>query len=93
MRRASRTIDSLSRLSGGAYDDRFAAFVALLARPDPPDLKGRGHHYTYARDRRRDPDTIKRDLGTAYVEWCRQDHVDLSCVVSVQRQPRFKVVR
>lgn len=67
--------------------DRLAAFVALLAQPDPPEL-ARGYRYTQPRDPRRDPDMIKRDLGTAYVAHRRQDRgADLSCVVSVRRQP------
>lgn len=41
------------------------------------------------------PDILKRDLGTAYVAWRRQEHKegDISCVVSVRRWPRLKVVR
>lgn len=69
------------------------ALVALLALPDPPELTGRGYHYTVARDPRRDPDLIKRDLGTAYVAWRRQDHADGSGVVSVRRHPLQLVKR
>lgn len=73
---------------------RVEALIALLALPDPSDLRGRGYHYTYARDPRRDPEEIKRDLGTAYVTHRRQEHgADISCVVSVRRWPALKMVR
>ena len=68
------------------------AFAVLLARPDPPDLVGRGRHYTCTRDTRRDPWQIKRALGMAYVEHQRQAWTggDISCVVSVRRMKMVK---
>lgn len=74
-------------------DDRAAALIALLALPDSPCLVGRGYHSTCPRDPRRDPELIKRDLGTAYVEWRRQDHADGSAVVSVRRSLRLRMVQ
>lgn len=68
---------------------RAQALALLLAQPDEPCLH-RGYHYTQPRDPKRDPDVIKRDLGTAYVSHRRQDLQsggDISCVVSVRRQP------
>lgn len=66
---------------------RAEALAALLALPDPPELIGRGRHYTYARDPRRDSWQIKRELATAYVERTRQEWTDgdISCVVSVRK--------
>lgn len=66
----------------------------LLAQPDPPDLVGRGYRLTQPRDPRRDPEIIKRDLGTAYVAWRRQEHDrgEISCVVSVRRT-KMQIVR
>jgi hypothetical protein len=66
--------------------------------PDPTDLRDRhgrerGHRWTMARDPGRDPDIVKRDLGTAYVEHRRQDHGhDISCVVAVYETPKLKLV-
>ena len=78
---------------------RAEALVALLALPVPPDLVGRavdgvqrgiGYHYTLGRTPLRDPEIIKRDLGTAYVTWRRMNWgPDISCVISVRRQPRL----
>lgn len=63
----------------------------LLSLPDPPDLVGRGHHQTYAGSAAR-REQIKRDLGTAFVQWSRQMWTDgdISRVVSVRR---MRVVR
>lgn len=69
------------------------ALVLLLSRPDPPDLIGRGFHLTCPRSPFSDPDTIKRDLGTAYVEHRRQDHADLSAVIAVHHEHRLQIVR
>lgn len=69
------------------------ALLQLLALPDPACLPPRSYRYTYARDPRRDPDLIKRDLGTAYVTRRRQDHGgDISCVVSVRRRAKLRSV-
>ncbi|MCR4301832.1 MAG: hypothetical protein NUV51_09500 [Sulfuricaulis sp.] len=71
------------------------ALALLLALPDPPDLPRRGYRYTQTRDPRRDPNVIKRDLGTAYVERRRQERGnggDISCVVSVRRQVKLRRV-
>lgn len=70
------------------------AFAVLLSRPDPPDLPPRGYRYTLGRKPLRDPEAIKRDLGTAYVTWRRQEHTDgdVSCVVAVRRARRLRVV-
>ena len=66
---------------------RAEALAALLAIPDEPCMPPRVRHYTYARDPRRDPWVIKRELGIAYAERCRQEWTngDISCVVSVRR--------
>lgn len=66
---------------------RAEALTRLLALPDPPDLAGRGRHYTCARDPKRDPWKLKRELGIAYAERMRQEWTngDISCVVSVRR--------
>lgn len=69
------------------------ALLQLLALPDPPELRGRGYTTTCPRDPLRNPDTLKRDLGTAYVEWRRQDHADVSSVISVRRSPRLRMVK
>lgn len=81
------------------HERRLLALLELTALPDLADLInergiGRGYRYTYPRDPRRDPDVIKRDLGTAYVAWRRQEHRDgdVSCVVSVRRRPLLRVV-
>ena len=70
---------------------RLEALSALLALPDEICLR-RGYRYVYARDPRRDPWQIKRELGTAYAERCRQEWTngDISCVVSVRR---LRIVR
>lgn len=70
---------------------RLSALVALAALPDLP---GMGRRYTHWRDMRRNPEVIKRDLGTAYVAWRRQEWTDgdVSRVVSVRRQP-LRIVR
>jgi hypothetical protein len=62
------------------------ALTLLLSQPDEPCLH-RGYHYVYARDPRRDPWEIKRALGIAYAEHCRQawTNGDISCVISVRR--------
>jgi hypothetical protein len=72
---------------------RQEALIKLLAMPDPPELTGRGRHYVAARDPRRDPWVIKRELGIAYAERRRQDWTngDISCVVSVRRQPLYVI--
>ena len=73
---------------------RAEALALLLSIPDEPCMH-RGHYYTYARNRNRDPNVIKHDLGTAYVEHMRQDHMNggISCVVSVQRKQILKLAR
>ena len=73
---------------------RIEALMAILALPDEPCMS-RDYRYTCARDPRRDPDVIKRDLGVAYVQHRRQQHAhgDVSCVVSVRRQPILKLAR
>lgn len=76
--------------------DRYDSFVALLRQPDPSDLIGRGSRDTCARDPRRDPDVIKRDLGIAYVEHRRQERQfdgDISCIVSLRRRPLLLMKR
>ena len=65
---------------------RQQALLEALALPDPADLPPRRHHQTAPRDPRRDPELIKRDLGTAYVEHARQAGRDISCVVSRRRR-------
>jgi len=66
--------------------ERRVALVELLKLPDPPDIK-RGYRYTQSRPAHRDPDVIKRDLGTAYVQHTRQTYgTDISAVVSVRRR-------
>jgi hypothetical protein len=70
-----------------------------IPTPDLPclrDPKGRprGHRWTVARDPKVDPDILKRDLGTAYVEHRRQDYGhDLSCVVRTYATPQLRIVR
>lgn len=69
------------------------AFIELLALPDEPCLH-RGYRYTQPRSARVSPDILKRDLATAYCAHRMQDHKgnDISCVVSVRRQP-LRLVR
>ena len=73
---------------------RAEALAALLAIPDESCMPPRVRHYTYARDPKRDPWVIKRELGIAYAERRRQDWTngDISCVVSVRRQTRLRRV-
>jgi hypothetical protein len=52
---------------------RAEALTRLLALPNEPCLAPIGRRYTYARDPKRDPWVIKRELGIAYAEHCRQD--------------------
>jgi hypothetical protein len=72
------------------------SLAALLAQPDPPELIGlRRHVWTQPRDPRRDPEVLKRDLATAYVQHRRQERQwqgDISAVVSVRRQRRLSLV-
>jgi hypothetical protein len=70
------------------------ALAALLALAPPAALpiERIGHRYRLGRDHLRDPEVIKRDLGTAYVAWRRQAWTGGDCVVSVRRQP-MRVVR
>lgn len=76
------------------FTERRAALAQLLALPDPSDLIGRGYRYTLGPDPLRDPDVIKRDLGTAYVTHRRQDYgADISCVVTVRRYPKLHLLR
>lgn len=64
---------------------RLDAMIILLELPDE-DCMHRGYRYTVPRDPRRDSEIIKRDLGTAYVAYRRQEMgVDISRVVSVRR--------
>jgi hypothetical protein len=65
---------------------RLEALTALLAIPDEPCMTRRWA-YTYARDPRRDPWQIKRNLGIAYVEYRRQawTNGDISAVVCVRK--------
>lgn len=64
---------------------RLDAMIILLELPDEACMH-RGYHYTVPRDPRRDAEIIKRDLGTAYVAYRRQEMgVDISRVVSVRR--------
>jgi len=72
-------------------DERSAAVIALLKLVDPPDLC-RGYRYVQARDPKRNPDEIKRQLGTAYVERRRQAHADLSTIVSLRRSAKLRLV-
>ncbi len=71
---------------------RQEALILLLSLPDEPGLASIGCHYTYARDPRRDPWTVKRELGIAYAKRCRQEWTngDISCIVSVRR---LKIVK
>ena len=74
-------------------EERRQALLELLVLPDPPDIH-RGYRYTLSRDSRRNPDEIKRDLGTAYIEYRKQDYgQDISCVISVRKQPTLRMVR
>jgi hypothetical protein len=66
------------------------ALAKLLALPDEPCMPPRGRHYTHARDPKRDPWIIKRELGIAYVEHRRQDHSGGDSVVSVRRMRLVK---
>lgn len=84
---------------------RADALVALLAIAPAADLVGIGYRYTLPRHPpglcglacqrtvSSDPDMIRRDLGTAYVTWRRQDWgQDISCVVS-KRTVKLRMVR
>ena len=63
--------------------ERAIALGELLGLPDPPEMPVRAHSYLWT-GTVGDPDVIKRDLGTAYIERRRQDHCgDISRVVSV----------
>jgi hypothetical protein len=66
---------------------RAEALTKLLALPNESCLAPIGRHYTCARDPKRDPWVIKRELGIAYAERMRQEWTngDISCVVSVRR--------
>ena len=78
-------------------EERSQALMELLLLPLPADLQDIGHHETYPRHpegrcgplcqrTNSHPDIIKRDLGTAYVTWRRQDHgPDISCVINVRK--------
>lgn len=71
---------------------RQLALLALLKLPDPPDIR-RGYRYTQSRPANRDPEIVKRDLGTAYVQHVRQTFgVDVSAVVSFRRRAALRVV-
>jgi hypothetical protein len=101
-RRALRAIsrwllgDDLVREIPRDYQRRLA-IVALLALQDPldlfslvdGDLRGRGYRYTQSRDPRRDPEILKRDLGTAHTEYRRHElGRDISEVVSFRKYSR-----
>ena len=73
-------------------EDYYAAMCALIALPDPPGMR-RGYRYTQTRPLSPTADTVKQRLGTAYVERRRQDERDISCVVSVRRHPRLRMVQ
>jgi hypothetical protein len=74
---------------------RAAVLVALLELPPPAALpvERMGYRYMLPRDPRRDPEVLKRDLGTAYVAWRRQLWTGGDSVVSVRRQPTMRIVR
>lgn len=78
---------------------RRIALYELLSLPDEPcllDVHGRprGYRRTVPRDPLRSPDIIKRDLGTAYVAHRRHDYgQDISCIVSINAQPKLRLVR
>lgn len=72
--------------------DRQLALLALLDTADLPCLPRRGYRYTQTRDPKRDPDVIKRDLGTAYVQHVRQTGVDASGIVSLRRRAALRMV-
>jgi len=84
------SVHSLEAGEPGVSVTRAEAIIALLALPDEPYLR-RGYHYTCPRDQRRDPEVTKRDLGTAYVTWRRQDHADASCVMSLRWRGLYAV--
>jgi hypothetical protein len=44
---------------------RYAAFVALLAQPDPVDLNSRGHHWTCSGA----PDRLEKHLPQIVMAW------------------------
>lgn len=70
------------------------ALTLLLSRPDELCLPRRASVVLWP-EPARDPDVLKRDLGVAYVERRRQEHQvggDISCVVSVARHGRIRMV-
>ena len=71
---------------------RYEIYVAILSRPDTPCLRGRGYHYRYVACQTRNPEDIKQYFAQAYVEHCKLEHADISCVVSVRRRPRYAQV-
>ena len=85
----------VQRSSMNVRTTRIEALILLLALPDEPCMPPRSRHYICARDPQRDPWVRKRELGIAYAEHMRQEWTngDISCVVSVRRQPMLKMVR
>ncbi len=64
--------------------DVLAAYRALLAQPDPPDLPHRGRRYLCAGDVLRQ-DALKRDLERAWVRHRMLDHGEEARIVSLRR--------
>lgn len=76
---------------------REEALTILLAMPDERTLRRRRYLcYTQARHPAFNPEIIKRNLATAYAQHRRQELQtggDISCIVSLRRSPRLKMVR
>lgn len=78
---------------------RREALLELLVTPDLQCLRDRffrprGYRQTVPRDPRKDPEILKRNLGIAYVQHRCQDHgQDVSGIVSINAQPKLRLVR